>query len=622
MNNIDLLASLASGRSAAGQTAGNDGAAGDFESFFKDFKASLEKGEGARASAAGKIGGASVKKDDSPVGRDGVSSPDKAAFTENENDSASGKDVFSESDAAASIAALILIMTGGAEPSADEEGGADLSAADKLISFIKNASCGDEALDGEQKALLERALALIEAAADFAGSGAAPTLPGDAGAAEAGTDEKPKTILDLMAEYIEAKRKEKSEEEAEKNALEKLTESGRGGEMDVTPEKTAPSAAGTEALESLLAESGLAGELSSGDGLTKLAALIYEFIENVKSDGAEGGQESLFAKAVSSAVSGSRETPAAGTVLSPAPENTAVKASGPVEMSEAPEVHEREESTSSGDMAADGDEKLFPADDGGELPLTGKREERAYDRTGEKSSLSAALSNGSKKTETKIEGAEVKESLRAEAAEKISSPRPGLASAEGESEGFSGASGKGEEKQAPQAHGPARENQFNVFMKEASSGQAAEAKQAPLSGRAYDLKDPSDITRLVKTVESAANKGESKLTVTLTPENMGRLEIRLVESGGKITAKFFTDNESSHKMMISQSEAIKAQLNDKGIVIDNMEFAFTDTASRQGAGEERRAGRNGGNKKMFKNREDGGELGNEIANNKKTGIYA
>ena len=120
-------------------------------------------------------------------------------------------------------------------------------------------------------------------------------------------------------------------------------------------------------------------------------------------------------------------------------------------------------------------------------------------------------------------------------------------------------------------------NNFNYFLKSSAEAQAkydtAQSKEAQAP---YNMKEPRDIERLVRTMQSSVSKGESKLTVVLTPENLGKMEIQLSESGGKITAKFLSDNESSHKLIMAQSDLLKNQLSEKGIVVDNMEFAYND----------------------------------------------
>ena len=168
-------------------------------------------------------------------------------------------------------------------------------------------------------------------------------------------------------------------------------------------------------------------------------------------------------------------------------------------------------------------------------------------------------------------------------------------------------------------------NNFNYFLKSSAEAQAkydtAQSKEAQAP---YNMKEPRDIERLVRTMQSSVSKGESKLTVVLTPENLGKMEIQLSESGGKITAKFLSDNESSHKLIMAQSDLLKNQLSEKGIVVDNMEFAYNDAMNKQQNNDEqgRRTSKQTQKGKSFRSQEDDLEVGTEVANKKSSGIYA
>lgn len=167
---------------------------------------------------------------------------------------------------------------------------------------------------------------------------------------------------------------------------------------------------------------------------------------------------------------------------------------------------------------------------------------------------------------------------------------------------------------------------FNYFLK--SSAEAQSAKNADIrsqeAAKAYNMRESRDIERLVRNIQSSVSKGESKLTVTLTPENLGKLQIQLTEQGGKITAKFLADNESSHKIIMAQSDLLKNQLSEKGIVVDNMEFAFNDAMTKQGTGSEDNGKRSAkaGKGKNIKNDSNDLSVGTDVANNKSNGIYA
>ena len=76
---------------------------------------------------------------------------------------------------------------------------------------------------------------------------------------------------------------------------------------------------------------------------------------------------------------------------------------------------------------------------------------------------------------------------------------------------------------------------------------------------------------------------------------------------------------------MAQSDMFKNQLSEKGIVVDNMEFAFNDTMSKGQNSDEhgRKAGRQ--SQQKGRNIRDNGndlEVGTEVANKKTSGIYA
>jgi hypothetical protein len=57
----------------------------------------------------------------------------------------------------------------------------------------------------------------------------------------------------------------------------------------------------------------------------------------------------------------------------------------------------------------------------------------------------------------------------------------------------------------------------------------------------------------------------------------------LHEVHGKINAKIFVESDHTKSMLLQHSDAIKNQLSEKGIVIDNMDFEFMDSSSDKNA---------------------------------------
>ena len=262
--------------------------------------------------------------------------------------------------------------------------------------------------------------------------------------------------------------------------------------------------------------------------------------------------------------------------------------------------------------------------------LTGKENSEKITKDTAKQADAASLKDIKK--EFKTANVEVSESLRGQAQEKIDAK----ANTVNLTDTSKGLSNNNTQKENIFMQNKAGENfstntqdkgnNFNYFLKSSSEANAKyETAQTKEAQTPYNVKDVRDIERLVRTMQSSVSKGQSKLTVVLTPENLGKLQIQLTETGGKITAKFLSDNEQSHKLIMAQSDMFKNQLSEKGIVVDNMEFAFNDTMSKGQNSDEhgRKAGRQSQQKgRNIRDNGDDLEVGTEVANKKTSGIYA
>ena len=262
--------------------------------------------------------------------------------------------------------------------------------------------------------------------------------------------------------------------------------------------------------------------------------------------------------------------------------------------------------------------------------LTGKENSEKITKDTAKQVETASLKDIKK--EFKTANVEVSESLRGQAQEKIDAKAntvnltdtsKGLSNNNAQKENIFMQNKAGENFSTNTQD---KGNNFNYFLKSSSEANAKyETAQTKEAQTPYNVKDVRDIERLVRTMQSSVSKGQSKLTVVLTPENLGKLQIQLTETGGKITAKFLSDNEQSHKLIMAQSDMFKNQLSEKGIVVDNMEFAFNDTMSKGQNSDEhgRKAGRQSQQKgRNIRDNGDDLEVGTEVANKKTSGIYA
>lgn len=262
--------------------------------------------------------------------------------------------------------------------------------------------------------------------------------------------------------------------------------------------------------------------------------------------------------------------------------------------------------------------------------LTGKENSEKITKDTAKQADTALLKDIKK--EFKTANVEVSESLRGQAQEKIDAKAntvnltdtsKGLSNNNAQKENIFMQNKAGENFSTNTQD---KGNNFNYFLKSSSEANAKyETAQTKEAQTPYNVKDVRDIERLVRTMQSSVSKGQSKLTVVLTPENLGKLQIQLTETGGKIIAKFLSDNEQTHKLIMAQSDMFKNQLSEKGIVVDNMEFAFNDTMSKGQNSDEhgRKAGRQSQQKgRNFRDNGDDLEVGTEVANKKSSGIYA
>ena len=249
--------------------------------------------------------------------------------------------------------------------------------------------------------------------------------------------------------------------------------------------------------------------------------------------------------------------------------------------------------------------------------LTGKENSEKITKDTAKQADAASLKDIKK--EFKTANVEVSESLRGQAQEKIdvkantvnlTDTSKGLSNNNAQKENIFMQNKAGENFSTNTQD---KGNNFNYFLKSSSEANAKyETAQTKEAQTPYNVK-------------ASVSKGQSKLTVVLTPENLGKLQIQLTETGGKIIAKFLSDNEQTHKLIMAQSDMFKNQLSEKGIVVDNMEFAFNDTMSKgQNSDEQgRKAGRQSQQKgRNFRDNGDDLEVGTEVANKKASGIYA
>jgi len=97
---------------------------------------------------------------------------------------------------------------------------------------------------------------------------------------------------------------------------------------------------------------------------------------------------------------------------------------------------------------------------------------------------------------------------------------------------------------------------------------------APTSQPVINMNSGTKVNDLIEIIEYIKNGESKKMTVKLEPDFLGKMNIHLTENAGKITAKIFVEQEVVKHFLVANMDSIKQQLNDKGIVIDSMDFMF------------------------------------------------
>ncbi len=597
----------------------------------------------------------------------------------------STEEVSSSDEVASSLASLIMMMTD-SNMEQDTEDSNNIEVFEKLVAFIKDSNdISLETLRNESKELLAGLSVLFNTLNENI-SLEENSLPANYDGKihiEENTEEieQPKTILELLSLLQSAKQKEKYDKEAEENALKKLTnDSKKDGENEEESSDSKDNEENLLAQVSLLSEDidikqlSLNNEELQNSDNSKILNKLVELIESLSNNKDEVKNNTLLIdnnsevsdisftesllvlkKELENVLNNSsKDLKSTIEQINPQvlPNDNFYKTGNSVDFSTSKidssflkeeilsqnSINEmvvednKIESSMVDDLVELENSKLNKED---EIKLSNLNEELISDdanleqivkdsNKNQKNEKSNEVLSSLKQENLKGDNLEIKESVKGSNEEKFSVEAKFAAKDKNNSEAFLSNESKPQDKLLTQNQTSDIEADFNTLMKEASNAPKADNKHSMTSSyTSYDLRDAKDVAKLMRTIESTVNKGESKLTVTLRPDDLGRLEIRLIETGGKINAKFFADNETSYRMMLSHSDAIRNQLAEKGIVIDNMEFAFNDTTSKQGTGEDRKSAKYNGNKKSYKdNDENDKEVGTNFASKRETGIYA
>ncbi|WP_372633818.1 flagellar hook-length control protein FliK [Cohnella sp.] len=84
---------------------------------------------------------------------------------------------------------------------------------------------------------------------------------------------------------------------------------------------------------------------------------------------------------------------------------------------------------------------------------------------------------------------------------------------------------------------------------------------------------------LVKQFQLTQGNGISEAKLTLTPQHLGQVDIRIVMNNGVLTAQFIADNPAAKELLENQMAQLRASLNGQGLQVERLEVVQQSSAS-------------------------------------------
>ncbi len=109
-------------------------------------------------------------------------------------------------------------------------------------------------------------------------------------------------------------------------------------------------------------------------------------------------------------------------------------------------------------------------------------------------------------------------------------------------------------------------NQDVKAAAEAAQAKAAMPAQVPVQQFAEQMQK-----FMVKQFLLTQGNGTTEARLTLTPEHLGQVDIRIVMQNGQLTAQFMTDNAMAREMLENQMSQLRSSLGAQGLQVDRLE---------------------------------------------------
>ena len=98
--------------------------------------------------------------------------------------------------------------------------------------------------------------------------------------------------------------------------------------------------------------------------------------------------------------------------------------------------------------------------------------------------------------------------------------------------------------------------------------------------RTFDLNKADIMNQIGTKMQQLTENGQSKVTIILKPENLGRIQLEILNTGDGITARMLTENQQVKELLDKNMETLKSQLGAQGVNVNNIKVENTQQTTQ------------------------------------------
>ena len=107
------------------------------------------------------------------------------------------------------------------------------------------------------------------------------------------------------------------------------------------------------------------------------------------------------------------------------------------------------------------------------------------------------------------------------------------------------------------------------------------------TSRTFDLNKSDILNQIGTKMQDLPETGQSKVTIILKPEHLGRIQLEILNTGDGITARMLTENQQVKELLDKNMETLKSQLGAQWVNVNNIKVENTQQTSQNAMNFER-----------------------------------